>query len=42
MRLCKHLDAIRISQETLLLKETLALTKEAKEYKERKQVCKRV
>lgn len=42
MRLCKHLDAIRISQETLLLEETLALTKEAKEYKERKQVCKRV
>eukprot|EP00075_Anas_platyrhynchos_P037162 XP_027326415.1 adenylate kinase 8 isoform X4 [Anas platyrhynchos] len=37
MRLCKHLDAIRISQETLLLEETLALTKEAKEYKERKQ-----
>uniref|UniRef100_A0A8C3GH52 Nucleoside-diphosphate kinase n=1 Tax=Cairina moschata TaxID=8855 RepID=A0A8C3GH52_CAIMO len=37
MRLCKHLDAIRISQETLLLEETLALTKEAKECKERKQ-----
>ncbi|KAI6076022.1 Adenylate kinase 8 isoform X1 [Aix galericulata] len=37
MRLCKYLDAIRISQETLLLEETLALTKEAKEYKERKQ-----
>ncbi|NXP55194.1 KAD8 kinase, partial [Heliornis fulica] len=35
--LCKHLDAIRISQETLLLKEILALTKEAKAYKERKQ-----
>ncbi|XP_035197658.1 adenylate kinase 8 isoform X3 [Oxyura jamaicensis] len=37
MRLCKHLDAIRISQETLLFEETLALTKEAKAYKERKQ-----
>nr|XP_021135706.1 adenylate kinase 8 isoform X6 [Columba livia] len=37
MWLCKHLDAIRISQETLLSKETLALTKEAKAYKERKQ-----
>ncbi|XP_052525407.1 adenylate kinase 8 isoform X1 [Tympanuchus pallidicinctus] len=37
IRLCKHLDAIRISQETLLSKETLALTKEAKAYKERKQ-----
>ncbi|XP_059684788.1 adenylate kinase 8 isoform X3 [Gavia stellata] len=37
MWLCKHLDAIRISQETLLFKEILALTKEAKAYKERKQ-----
>ncbi|OXB73491.1 UNVERIFIED_CONTAM: hypothetical protein H355_012458, partial [Colinus virginianus] len=37
IRLCKHLDAIRISQETLLSKETLAVTKEAKAYKERKQ-----
>ncbi|XP_025904996.1 adenylate kinase 8 [Nothoprocta perdicaria] len=37
MWLCKHLDAIRISQETLLFKETLPLTKEAKAYKERKQ-----
>ncbi|KAM6117578.1 adenylate kinase 8 [Phoenicopterus ruber ruber] len=37
MWLCKHLDAIRISQETLLCKEILALTKEAKAYKERKQ-----
>ncbi|XP_026716581.1 adenylate kinase 8 [Athene cunicularia] len=37
MWLCKRLDAIRISQETLLFKEILALTKEAKAYKERKQ-----
>ncbi|KAM9595315.1 adenylate kinase 8 isoform 4-T6 [Morphnus guianensis] len=37
MWLCKHLDAIRISQETLLFKEILALTREAKMYKERKQ-----
>ncbi|NXC45724.1 KAD8 kinase, partial [Penelope pileata] len=37
IRLCKHLDAIRISQETLLFKEALALTKEAKAYKERKE-----
>lgn len=38
--LCKRLDAIRISQETLLFKEALALTEEAKAYKERKEVCK--
>ncbi|KAM6237561.1 adenylate kinase 8 isoform 1-T1 [Spheniscus humboldti] len=37
MWLCKHLDAIRVSRETLLFKEILALTKEAKAYKERKQ-----
>ncbi|XP_061867674.1 adenylate kinase 8 isoform X3 [Colius striatus] len=37
MWLCKHFDAIRISQETLLFKEVLALTEEAKAYKERKQ-----
>ncbi|XP_021269269.1 adenylate kinase 8 isoform X2 [Numida meleagris] len=37
IRLCKHLDAIHVSQETLLSKETLALTKEAKAYRERKQ-----
>ncbi|XP_074968161.1 adenylate kinase 8 isoform X2 [Phalacrocorax aristotelis] len=37
MWLCKHLDAIRVSQETLLFKEILALTKEAKAYQERKQ-----
>ncbi|XP_009986103.1 PREDICTED: adenylate kinase 8, partial [Tauraco erythrolophus] len=37
MWLCKRLDAIRISRETLLFKEILALTKEAKAYKERKQ-----
>ncbi|XP_054076511.1 adenylate kinase 8 isoform X1 [Rissa tridactyla] len=37
MWLCKHFDAIRISQETLLFKEILALTKEAKACKERKQ-----
>ncbi|XP_068771107.1 adenylate kinase 8 isoform X2 [Struthio camelus] len=37
MWLCKHLDAIRISQETLLFEEILVLTKEAKAYKERKQ-----
>ncbi|XP_052670124.1 adenylate kinase 8 isoform X1 [Harpia harpyja] len=37
MWLCKHLDAIRISRETLLFKEILALTREAKMYKERKQ-----
>ncbi|KFP84852.1 Adenylate kinase 8, partial [Acanthisitta chloris] len=37
MWLCKHFDAIRISPETLLFKETLALTEEAKAYKERKQ-----
>ncbi|XP_064027622.1 adenylate kinase 8 isoform X2 [Pogoniulus pusillus] len=35
--LCKHLNAVRISQETLLFKEVLALTKEAKAYKERKE-----
>ncbi|NWH73198.1 KAD8 kinase, partial [Piaya cayana] len=37
MWLCKRLDAIRISQETLLFKEILALTKEAKARKERKE-----
>ncbi|XP_062446891.1 adenylate kinase 8 isoform X2 [Rhea pennata] len=37
MWLCKHLDAIRISQETLLFKDISVLTKEAKAYKERKQ-----
>ncbi|XP_068270124.1 adenylate kinase 8 [Nyctibius grandis] len=37
MWLSKRLDAIRISQETLLFKEILARTKEAKAYKERKQ-----
>ncbi|NXA34872.1 KAD8 kinase, partial [Eudromia elegans] len=37
MWLCKHLNAVRISQETLLFRETLPLTKEAKAYKERKQ-----
>ncbi|KFP75930.1 Adenylate kinase 8, partial [Apaloderma vittatum] len=37
MWLCKHLDAVRISRETLLSKEILALTKEAKAYKEREQ-----
>ncbi|NXS06336.1 KAD8 kinase, partial [Neodrepanis coruscans] len=37
MWLCKHLDAIRLSQETLLFKETLALTEEAKAYKEKDQ-----
>lgn len=42
MWLCKHLDAVRISQETLLFQEVLALTEEAKAYKERKQVCVRV
>ncbi|XP_005146394.2 adenylate kinase 8 isoform X1 [Melopsittacus undulatus] len=35
--LCKRLDAIRISQETLLFKEALALTEEARAYKERKE-----
>ncbi|KAM8996067.1 adenylate kinase 8 isoform 3-T4 [Ara ararauna] len=35
--LCKRLGAIRISQETLLFKEALALTEEAKAYKERKE-----
>ncbi|XP_054030345.1 adenylate kinase 8 isoform X1 [Dryobates pubescens] len=35
--LCKRLDAVRISQETLLFKEILAVTKEAKAYKERKE-----
>ncbi|NXE26445.1 KAD8 kinase, partial [Ardeotis kori] len=37
MCLCKHLNAIRISQETLLFKEILERTKEAKAYKERKE-----
>ncbi|NXT29918.1 KAD8 kinase, partial [Syrrhaptes paradoxus] len=37
MWLCKHLDAIHISQETLLFKEILALTNEAKAYKEKNQ-----
>ncbi|XP_057257587.1 adenylate kinase 8 isoform X3 [Pezoporus wallicus] len=35
--LCKRLDAIRISQETLLFKEALALTVEARAYKARKE-----
>ncbi|XP_061208682.1 adenylate kinase 8 isoform X3 [Neopsephotus bourkii] len=35
--LCKRLDAIRISRETLLSKEALALTEEARAYKERKE-----
>ncbi|XP_030317011.1 adenylate kinase 8 [Calypte anna] len=37
MWLCKRLDAIRISQETLLFKETLKLAEEAKAHKESKQ-----
>ncbi|XP_027767425.1 adenylate kinase 8 isoform X4 [Empidonax traillii] len=37
MWLSKHFDAIRVSQETLLFKETLALTEEAKAYKEKNQ-----
>ncbi|NXE09418.1 KAD8 kinase, partial [Lophotis ruficrista] len=37
MWLCKQLNAIRISQETLLFKETLERTKEAKAYKEREE-----
>ncbi|XP_054249232.1 adenylate kinase 8 [Indicator indicator] len=37
MWLCKRLDAVHISQETLLFKEILAVTKEAKAYKERKE-----
>ncbi|KAM9521923.1 adenylate kinase 8 isoform 2-T2 [Guaruba guarouba] len=35
--LCKRLGAVRISQETLLFKEALALTEETKAYKERKE-----
>ncbi|XP_032564343.1 adenylate kinase 8 isoform X5 [Chiroxiphia lanceolata] len=37
MWLSKHFDAIRVSQETLLFNETLALTEEAKAYKEKNQ-----
>ncbi|KAL9827037.1 adenylate kinase 8 isoform 4-T4 [Geothlypis trichas] len=37
MWLCKHFNAIRVSQETLLFKETLRQTEEAKAYKERNQ-----
>lgn len=42
MWLCKHFNAIRVSQETLLFKEALRQTEEAKAYKERNQVCKRI
>uniref|UniRef100_A0A8D2PGL9 Nucleoside-diphosphate kinase n=1 Tax=Zosterops lateralis melanops TaxID=1220523 RepID=A0A8D2PGL9_ZOSLA len=38
MWLCKHFNAIRVSQETLLFKEVLMQTEEAKAYKERNQV----
>lgn len=41
MWLCKQLDAVRVSPETLLLEELLELTKEVRAYKERKQVCRR-
>ncbi|XP_064532903.1 adenylate kinase 8 isoform X6 [Pseudopipra pipra] len=37
MWLSKHFDAIRVSQETLLFNETLALTEEAKAHKEKNQ-----
>ncbi|XP_050837046.1 adenylate kinase 8 isoform X3 [Serinus canaria] len=37
MWLCKHFNAIRVSQETLLFKEALRQTEEAKAYKERNQ-----
>nr|XP_030142626.3 adenylate kinase 8 isoform X3 [Taeniopygia guttata] len=37
MWLCKHFNAIRVSQETLLFKEVLMQTEEAKAYKERNQ-----
>ncbi|XP_057894188.1 adenylate kinase 8 isoform X4 [Melospiza georgiana] len=37
MWLCKHFNAIRVSQETLLFKEELRQTEEAKAYKERNQ-----
>ncbi|XP_038012531.1 adenylate kinase 8 isoform X3 [Motacilla alba alba] len=37
MWLCKHFNAIRVSQETLLFKEALTQTEEAKAYKERNQ-----
>ncbi|KAF2978935.1 hypothetical protein EK904_014478, partial [Melospiza melodia maxima] len=37
MWLCKHFNAIRVSQETLLFKEVLRQTEEAKAYKERNQ-----
>lgn len=42
MWLCKHFNAIHVSQETLLFKEALTQTEEAKAYKERNQVCKRI
>ncbi|XP_006029862.1 adenylate kinase 8 [Alligator sinensis] len=37
MWLCKQLDAVRVSPETLLLEELLELTKEVRAYKEREQ-----
>ncbi|XP_058709670.1 adenylate kinase 8 isoform X2 [Poecile atricapillus] len=37
MWLCKHFNAIRVSHETLLFKEVLMQTEEAKAYKERNQ-----